>query len=951
MIFETQFDFYNDQEKPISKKFTTHDTQLSVIQGHIAAIISESEIQELVDGDMTMYSAMNKIAVDVSGLSISLNSLNSTVSAQSDSITSLSSKQAEYELSLSQFEVDLRSVEGQADTIQENFSQFKLTTESFQTSVTQNYATKANAQSYANTAESNANSATDLKLQNYYTSQQVTSAINQKASEITLSVSSTYATKNDMDSVAEQTLVSDTLHYLASSESSGITTSTSGWTTNPNNASAKIDAVKKYLWIYHTYKYGDNSTNDTTPIIIGTFGTQGATGPQGAKGDKGDTGDRGPQGLTGDKGDKGDTGAKGDTGDPITIVSTQYGESASGTTPPSEWSSTIPAVQSGYFLWTKITYSDETIVYSNAKQGTSVAVNNINYAYKLSTSGTEIPTGSWSTTPVAPTATQYAWTRTTTTYTDGSTAITYTVGGKVGSTGVGISKITPIYYASTTNSTPNAPTSEVTTSTTVQGSWTQALPALTGNYKYLYTCDQIKYDNNTFSWSTVVRDNVTLNIVDRLITAEQKITDSAIISTVTSSTEFGEEVGSIVEQSLDSFTVDASNINLNGYTSVNGNFNIDSNGNLTISSSSSEARITLTSDYIQTASSENYRGIVIGNRNIKFYSYTNDNEYIGKIQTGVTTVWNDDESGLSNTTTLSMVSSYGNGIILGSHYSADNSNTIQPYISINSSVLNTTNRIRLHKPLQDYFYLYNRANNFRSYLGHYSFYIQGKFNNEFRSLIGMTCGGPSIDKSGTNLSNYTLTQFTLIDPQIKNVLRTSINAHLDSSGNIFTPAYQLFDHAYSHYDSPQITRLEIGLQYTEDSNIQHMGYDEVPYIKLRAKNGLDRVVIDTTSQSQGHQIGHLALYNSYGSQYNYKDSHNKQEEMGKGVEITAAAGDGYGAIYLYINKNNKSYNRRLRISALGLRWEDYNTTTGTWSVNGSTGASASWNALDSLKQY
>ena len=69
------------------------------------------------------------------------------------------------------------------------------------------------------------------------------------------------------------------------------------------------------------------------------------------------------------------------------------------------------------------------------QNGTSVTVSSVAYAYAKSTSGTNPPSSGWGTTPVAPTTTEYAWTRTTTTYSDSSTAVTYTVGGKVGAQG------------------------------------------------------------------------------------------------------------------------------------------------------------------------------------------------------------------------------------------------------------------------------------------------------------------------------------------------------------------------------------------------------------------------------------------------------------------------------------------------------------------------------------
>ena len=105
-------------------------------------------------------------------------------------------------------------------------------------------------------------------------------------------------------------------HYLASASNSGITTSTSGWTTTIQT----LTASKKYLWNYETITYTDNSISNSSPVIIGVYGdkgdtgAKGATGATGAKGDKGDKGDTGATGAKGDKGDKGDTGAKGATG-------------------------------------------------------------------------------------------------------------------------------------------------------------------------------------------------------------------------------------------------------------------------------------------------------------------------------------------------------------------------------------------------------------------------------------------------------------------------------------------------------------------------------------------------------------------------------------------------------------------------------------------------------------
>ena len=66
-------------------------------------------------------------------------------------------------------------------------------------------------------------------------------------------------------------------YYLATASSSGVTTSTSGWTT----AIQTITVDKKYLWNYEVITYTDNTTSSTTPIIIGVYGNTGATGTTG----------------------------------------------------------------------------------------------------------------------------------------------------------------------------------------------------------------------------------------------------------------------------------------------------------------------------------------------------------------------------------------------------------------------------------------------------------------------------------------------------------------------------------------------------------------------------------------------------------------------------------------------------------------------------------------------
>ena len=83
-----------------------------------------------------------------------------------------------------------------------------------------------------------------------------------------------------------RTVKSITMHYLATTLGSGVTISTSGWTTTVQ----QIDATKKYLWTYQTITYVDNTTTDTSPVISGVYGNEGKDGKDGEDGEDGTNG-------------------------------------------------------------------------------------------------------------------------------------------------------------------------------------------------------------------------------------------------------------------------------------------------------------------------------------------------------------------------------------------------------------------------------------------------------------------------------------------------------------------------------------------------------------------------------------------------------------------------------------------------------------------------------------
>ena len=216
---------------------------------------------------------------------------------------------------------------------------------------------------------------------------------------------STGATGKGIKSVTE--------YYLATTLSTGVTTSTTGWTTTIQS----LTSTNKYLWNYELITYTDNSTATINPVIIGVYG------------------------------DKGDKGSQGDRGAGISSVTVTYGTSTSASTQPTSWQTTLPTVAEGSYLWTRTVtdYTDasiaDTVTLTYAKQGakgstgsagTSVTVSSIQY--QAGTSATTAPTGTWSNSVVTVAEGSYLWTKTT--FSDGKVAYGVAKQGAKGSAGV-----------------------------------------------------------------------------------------------------------------------------------------------------------------------------------------------------------------------------------------------------------------------------------------------------------------------------------------------------------------------------------------------------------------------------------------------------------------------------------------------------------------------------------
>lgn len=140
---------------------------------------------------------------------------------------------------------------------------------------------------------------------------------------------------------------------------------------------------------------------------------------------------------------RGNNGSDGADGTSVTVSSTSvtYQKSSSGTTAPNgAWTTTIPTLAAGEYLWTKtvVEYSDgkSTTAYSvsrsgidgsDGSDGTSVTIIDTEVTYQVSSSGTTEPTGEWSTSIPLTTEGQYLWTKTVVTYSDHTTTVSYSV--------------------------------------------------------------------------------------------------------------------------------------------------------------------------------------------------------------------------------------------------------------------------------------------------------------------------------------------------------------------------------------------------------------------------------------------------------------------------------------------------------------------------------------------
>lgn len=170
----------------ILKRFQTNETNFSVVKGKIEALISESEIIELQNSKVTMYSKLADVKLIVDGLEQTYTDISSKYDSVTGKYTDLDAKVAEYKSTV--------------DGFSSNLSQVK----------------------------------SNLK-DNYSTTTTMNTAIQGKIDELSLSVSNTYATRDAVGAL--ETWKREASQKITDSAIVSTVTSSASWASKADKAS------------------------------------------------------------------------------------------------------------------------------------------------------------------------------------------------------------------------------------------------------------------------------------------------------------------------------------------------------------------------------------------------------------------------------------------------------------------------------------------------------------------------------------------------------------------------------------------------------------------------------------------------------------------------------------------------------------------------------------------
>lgn len=282
----------------------------------------------------------------------------------------------------------------------------------------------------------------------------------------------------------------------------------------------------KYMWQKTVTTYSDGATKESKATCI--QGAKGETGASGTDGKDGTNGKNGNDGrgiastvITYQASSSGTTTPTGTWQSTIpTVTAGHY-----------LWTKTVINYTSGEPT-TSYSVSMMGKAGANGKNGTSISITSKSVTYQIGTSGTTTPTGTWSTSVPTLESGKYLWTKTYVKYSDSSETTSYAVSycakdgvkGDKGATGKGIKSIQDQYYLSTSNTTQTG------------GSWKNTQDIWTAG-KYIWTRSHITWSDDTTTDTTpILAESLnTANenaVLAQEKTAEQKIEIDSIKQTV-----------------------------------------------------------------------------------------------------------------------------------------------------------------------------------------------------------------------------------------------------------------------------------------------------------------------------------------------------------------------------------------------------------------------------------
>ena len=249
---------------------------------------------------------------------------------------------------------------------------------------------------------------------------------------------------------------------------------------NPTSASQMTETPSKYIGTYVDF----TQTDSDDPKKYSWQQLEGSQGPQGKQGISGTNGADGKTSYLHIK--YSNDGGKTFTGNSGEDIGAYIGTCV-------DYAKDDPT-SVGMYKWAKIKGEAGA---KGDKGDTGKGVKSTSVAYQVSTSGTTVPTGTWSGSVPSASAGQYLWTRTIITYTDDTTSTIYSVGrmgtnGANGTNGKSIGSVVNYYLAT-------AFSSGVTTATS---GWTTAVQSVSAAKKYLWNYEVVKYTDGTVASTT-----------------------------------------------------------------------------------------------------------------------------------------------------------------------------------------------------------------------------------------------------------------------------------------------------------------------------------------------------------------------------------------------------------------------------------------------------------------